>query len=759
MLLRILFSLFLVLFFALANVLFAQDFSAQNSKYSPSIYGDKFTYEEDKFYYFNELSGVLFLKGKIEKGMYKDFRQAITDNNIQTLVLDSPGGSVSEGLRIAGTVFDRKIKTYIRKNQNCASACSFIFLSGKTRYTLGKLGVHQIAFGEEFSKKKEEIGLIGEVVQLTNSDIVQYLDENNTPGFVYKYMLRTPSDEMYYFKEDELNQLGNSDISSEDKLHFNRIDNFTKDYNSHIIKQKCDNDPNSCTTTQLCARATRNKAWRTSLDAYKFVKLAKSKGKRCGVPDPICPENIKKCNKEYLCTYGTTGMDASLSWLNNSFADEAKLRNYTCGIISKPILYISPKPFSKFGFWEKKCLKNLNKCSNETICHFATYWNGSNKLWKTDPDYKVFIDEAQRGLIDCYVKTKLIVKKTCSQDAESCNDTALCLKATTTINGQKTWDKRLVRASYISKAKKRKLSCGVRVAKKIINNKPKITIVSFCQSNIGFNCADENGVITYHTYQLAVAQENDTIATIAARIGISAENLAKKNGLKTYSNIKNGEALNIPAVKLYSNCAMKPNLVFKNKAIYCENNDDVRKILPREKFVEKNDAEMIISIQKQLNLLGCNAGYADGIVGNKTLLALKRWKTAGGDYTPNFLDHQLRKRLFKTQKKCSVTTLSKSSSSINLTLAGTWNVVYSLCSSQRYKATLKLSKLKQKEYYATYDAVHGYYTGKANLHNGSFKMFLSGVNGKLTASGFINKYFNRAQGKDQNGCLFEGNKR
>ena len=206
--------------------LVAQDFSAQNSKYTPAIYGDKFTYEEDKFYYFNELAGVLFLKGSIEKGMYKDFRQAITDNNIQTLVLDSPGGSVSEGLRIAGTVFDRKIKTYIRKNQNCASACSFIFLSGKTRYTLGKLGVHQIAFGEEFSKKKEEIGLIGEVVQLTNSDIVQYLDENNTPGFVYKYMLRTPSDEMYYFNEDELNQLGNSDISNQDRLHFNRIDNF-----------------------------------------------------------------------------------------------------------------------------------------------------------------------------------------------------------------------------------------------------------------------------------------------------------------------------------------------------------------------------------------------------------------------------------------------------------------------------------------------------------------------------------------------------
>ena len=93
--------------------LVAQDFSAQNSKYTPAIYGDKFTYEEDKFYYFNELAGVLFLEGSIEKGMYKDFRQAITDNRIHTLVLDSPGGNVSEGLQIAGTVFDRKIKTVL----------------------------------------------------------------------------------------------------------------------------------------------------------------------------------------------------------------------------------------------------------------------------------------------------------------------------------------------------------------------------------------------------------------------------------------------------------------------------------------------------------------------------------------------------------------------------------------------------------------------------------------------------------------------
>ena len=362
-----------MLFLALSNNLLAQDFSAQNSKYSPTIYGDKFTYEEDKFYYFSELEGVLFLKGKIEKGMYKDFRQAITDNNIHTLVLESPGGSVFEGVAIAETVFDRKIKTYIRTNQFCASACSFIFLSGKQRYSLGKLGVHQIAYGEEFSKSKEEVGKIAEAVQTANSAIVQVLEENNTPGFVYKYMFRKTADEMYYFNDDELNQLGNSDVSPQDKLFFNRIDNFSKDYNSHLIKQKCDTDPNSCTSAQLCSRAAKDNMWRTSLDAAKFVKLAKSKGNRCGVPVPVCPEDIKKCNQEYLCTYGTTGLDASLSWLNNSFADEAKLRGYNCGII-KPILETKPKP-------KNSCYTDHRLCSYKELCRVATITVNGKKDW------------------------------------------------------------------------------------------------------------------------------------------------------------------------------------------------------------------------------------------------------------------------------------------------------------------------------------------------------------------------------------------
>jgi len=560
--------------------LVAQDFSAENSKYTPAIYGDKFTYEEDKFYYFNELAGVLFLEGSIEKGMYKDFRQAITDNKIHTLVLDSPGGNVSEGLQIAGTVFDRKIKTYIRKNQNCASACSFIFLSGKTRYTLGKLGVHQIAFDEEFSKKKKEVGLIGEVIQITNSDIVQYLDENNTPGFVYKYMLRTPPNEMYYFNEDELNQLGNSEISSQDKLHFNRIDNFTKDYNSHIIKQKCDTDPNSCTTTQLCARAAKNNAWRTSIDAAKFVKLAKSMGKRCGVPIPVCPEDIKKCNQEYLCTYGTTGLDASLSWLNNSFADEAKMRGYNCGIIIKPVVKNKTCSSDPTLCNDKKCSELASKCSNKRLCNYASfYYSTSARDWNKNPSW----------------------------------------------------------ATHVSEAKSRGLSCGV---------------------------------------------------------------------VKNIQEQKNG--------------------------------------ITKE-------------IQTYLNMLGCSAGIADGVIGPKTLSALERWKISGGNYIKDKIDRQLSIALSQSSFRCS----PAKNSNINVVnpeeLSGTWKIRQSRCN--KYDGLLYLYSPKSNQYEARYDVLNTIFEGKLKIVGDKYSIILKGANETILANGNIDKTYWNAQFRDQNGCRFEFIKR
>lgn len=58
--------------------------------------------------------------------------------------------------------------------------------------------------------------------------------------------------------------------------------------------------------------------------------------------------------------------------------------------------------------------------------------------------------------------------------------------------------------------------------------------------------ADANGVITYPNYQVAVARDGDTVATVANRVGISADRLARYNGLSPETRVGKGEILAIP---------------------------------------------------------------------------------------------------------------------------------------------------------------------------------------------------------------------
>ena len=55
--------------------------------------------------------------------------------------------------------------------------------------------------------------------------------------------------------------------------------------------------------------------------------------------------------------------------------------------------------------------------------------------------------------------------------------------------------------------------------------------------------ADTRGIISYRNYQVAVAERGDTVATVAARIGVDAAELASHNGLRTNDQLNKGEIL------------------------------------------------------------------------------------------------------------------------------------------------------------------------------------------------------------------------
>ncbi len=57
---------------------------------------------------------------------------------------------------------------------------------------------------------------------------------------------------------------------------------------------------------------------------------------------------------------------------------------------------------------------------------------------------------------------------------------------------------------------------------------------------------DARGVITYPTYQVAVAQRGDSVSDIAARVGLPASELATFNGLNPGDTLREGEVLALP---------------------------------------------------------------------------------------------------------------------------------------------------------------------------------------------------------------------
>lgn len=637
----------------LGLALFSNCLVADENRFSYSSYGDEFSSKPDKFFYYNELEGILFLDGEIEKGMYTNFRQAIIENRIHTIVLNSLGGSVEEGLNIAGTVFDKKIKTYVPKGFVCYSACSFIFFAGSKKYTLGKLGVHQTAFAKDISKEKAAIGTVTSVSQLTTADILLRLSEFNTPRFVEQRMFRTAPEDMYIFNKKEISELGNSSVSNDDKILFKKIDKFIKDLEKYNAEKTCNSNASKCSSDQLCLRAAAKKSWLTSTETTKYVTEAKRRGLTCDVPIPICPKNIKKCNREYLCTYATTSMDAGLTWLNNAFADEAKSRGYKCGIILEPV--IKKKPEVK-----KSCFSDPSICKPNELCKMATERNKTNIIWSTNTLFKDYVDLAKKLRISCGVKkTKPYLRKSCFSDVKLCNDNLVCRKATEDTADNPKWSKKSYFIKYVTEAKRRKLTCGVKensasISKStcLINPKEciKENLCFIATKKIGINRVWETNTkfldhVNYaksRDYKCEVKSDTkkntscfeDTEACSDEELcNVSTKNTSKGKDWKTSPLWKKHVT---KAKKIGLSCGLTD--LNKNKT---ENNN----------FISGGKTNVYF-IQAYLNILGCKAGKEDGLLGQNTISALKRWKNNGGNFPINKLDMNLRTSLKNSKITC-----------------------------------------------------------------------------------------------------------
>jgi ATP-dependent protease ClpP protease subunit len=156
-----------------------------------------YSQNESDFAPFSSVDGYpqyLVLSGTITDRAPLSFTRALNQMPaITTVVLASPGGLLQSGLIIAEKIHERGLNTLILPDTECASACAFLFLAGHQRVALGRLGVHQVYGNMNLSE-----------AQLNLSDAFEMLDRFKVSPEVTKRMLRTPSDQMYWFSPQEL---------------------------------------------------------------------------------------------------------------------------------------------------------------------------------------------------------------------------------------------------------------------------------------------------------------------------------------------------------------------------------------------------------------------------------------------------------------------------------------------------------------------------------------------------------------------------
>lgn len=149
--------------------------------------------------------GRLNAVGTIGPGTAKTFADEIAKRGsyVKTVVLHSPGGSVSDALEMGRLIRQKGFNTAVETGRYCASSCPLMFAGGIERFAGDKavLGVHQV-----FSVP--QIGVAAsdgsEMVQRVAAECQRYLREMGVDLEVWMRAMETPRDALYYFKQNEL---------------------------------------------------------------------------------------------------------------------------------------------------------------------------------------------------------------------------------------------------------------------------------------------------------------------------------------------------------------------------------------------------------------------------------------------------------------------------------------------------------------------------------------------------------------------------
>jgi hypothetical protein len=168
-------------------------------------------------------TATFLLQGSIEAGDLRRMTEALDRlpiGTVASVILESPGGLVTEGLAL-GALFHRAKVTTIVKGDGaiCYSACALAFLGGRdartgkpmrVKMSGGKLGFHQFRRNYDPLKIYTKADYDAEVAraQRTTGMIVNYMKEIGEDLTKLQLMLRAPSESMNVISNEECLERG-----------------------------------------------------------------------------------------------------------------------------------------------------------------------------------------------------------------------------------------------------------------------------------------------------------------------------------------------------------------------------------------------------------------------------------------------------------------------------------------------------------------------------------------------------------------------
>jgi hypothetical protein len=153
--------------------------------------------------------GRLMASGTITPGVSQSFAAETERHSeyIRTVVLNSPGGSVTDALTMGRLIREKRLATEVEAGKYCVSSCPLVFAGGVDRRAGEKatIGVHQMTAIRSAANGPPRDAM--SVAQNISARCQRYLGEMGISLQVWVHAMETPHDMLFVFKTDELKSL------------------------------------------------------------------------------------------------------------------------------------------------------------------------------------------------------------------------------------------------------------------------------------------------------------------------------------------------------------------------------------------------------------------------------------------------------------------------------------------------------------------------------------------------------------------------